>query len=182
MIRKHFMSDLHLGHNKEFIYKKRGFNSIEDHDRFIIENFGKYSLNNPSFNTYYLTGDICFKPNTTIDKYLPRLLGNKIISLGNHDYNSKLFNYGKIYSICEVHLTEGINIILTHIPIHPSELDTERWAGYFNVHGHIHDDSSYLGKRYFNLTPESRMIYESREDALIPMPEQKLVDFLKKRK
>ena len=31
-----FTADLHRGHNKEFIYKKRGFNSLQDHDNHII--------------------------------------------------------------------------------------------------------------------------------------------------
>lgn len=31
-------SDLHFGHNKEFLYKPRGFNSIEAHDEQIIKN------------------------------------------------------------------------------------------------------------------------------------------------
>ena len=34
----YFTSDLHFGDDKGFIYKPRGFNSIEDHDNTIIEN------------------------------------------------------------------------------------------------------------------------------------------------
>lgn len=34
----YFTSDLHFGHDKDFIYKSRGFNSIGDHDNTIIEN------------------------------------------------------------------------------------------------------------------------------------------------
>lgn len=32
-----FLSDLHLGHNREFLWGKRGFNSVEEHDNFIEE-------------------------------------------------------------------------------------------------------------------------------------------------
>lgn len=31
-------SDLHIGHNKEFVYKERGFQSIEEHDSALLSN------------------------------------------------------------------------------------------------------------------------------------------------
>lgn len=34
----YFTADLHFGHNKEFIYKKRGFNSVDEMNNKIIEN------------------------------------------------------------------------------------------------------------------------------------------------
>ena len=38
-----FTSDLHFCHDKEFLYKPRGFNSIEEHDTAIIQNWNKKS-------------------------------------------------------------------------------------------------------------------------------------------
>ena len=34
-----FTSDLHFGHNKDFLYKPRGFDNIEEHDDTVIENW-----------------------------------------------------------------------------------------------------------------------------------------------
>ena len=34
---KYIISDPHLGHKQEFIWKQRGFNSIEEHDEHFIE-------------------------------------------------------------------------------------------------------------------------------------------------
>lgn len=34
----YFTSDLHLNHDKEFIYKNRGFNSINEMNNTIIRN------------------------------------------------------------------------------------------------------------------------------------------------
>ena len=34
-----FTSDLHLSHNKEFLYKPRGFSSVEEMNETIIENW-----------------------------------------------------------------------------------------------------------------------------------------------
>ena len=36
-----FSSDLHLGHQKEFLYVPRGFSSIEEHDEAIIDNINE---------------------------------------------------------------------------------------------------------------------------------------------
>lgn len=34
-------SDLHIGHNKEFLYGNRGFASSEKHDKALVENWNK---------------------------------------------------------------------------------------------------------------------------------------------
>ena len=34
----YFTSDLHIGHDKDFLYKPRGFNNVWDMDNAIIEN------------------------------------------------------------------------------------------------------------------------------------------------
>ena len=34
-------SDLHIGHNKEFVYKERGFQSIEEHDSALLSNWNE---------------------------------------------------------------------------------------------------------------------------------------------
>ena len=33
-----FMSDIHIGHNQPFIYEKRGFKTIEEHNEALIRN------------------------------------------------------------------------------------------------------------------------------------------------
>ena len=34
----YFTSDTHFCHDKEFLYKPRGFSSIEEHDKTVVEN------------------------------------------------------------------------------------------------------------------------------------------------
>ena len=38
-------SDLHLQHDKPFIYEARGFSSIQEHDEAIIKNWNKKHRN-----------------------------------------------------------------------------------------------------------------------------------------
>lgn len=50
-------SDLHLGHNKEFIYKPRGFDSVEEHDAALRQRWQTH-LNPESM--IFILGDIMF--------------------------------------------------------------------------------------------------------------------------
>ncbi len=41
-------------------------------------------------------------------------------------------------------------MVLTHIPIHPNELEYRSWK--WNIHGHIHDPKkNNLGPKYYNV-------------------------------
>lgn len=79
-----FVSDLHYGHDRDFIYKTRGYNSVEEHDRNIIEKWNAVVTAN---DIVLNLGDIIFGH----DAY-PRLMGliNRLnfkemyLSGGNH--------------------------------------------------------------------------------------------------
>lgn len=51
----YFCSDLHLGHNKEFLWGKRGFSSPEEHDRFIWDSLSTI----PTGSILINLGDSC---------------------------------------------------------------------------------------------------------------------------
>ena len=64
-------SDLHLGHAKPFIWEKRGYTSIQDHDDKIIDKINE--LVGPN-DTLFSLGDFCL--NTTepqLESYLSRI-------------------------------------------------------------------------------------------------------------
>lgn len=96
-----FSSDFHLGHNKEFVWKTRGFNSFEEHTYGVIN-----TLNNmvaPQDKLFFL-GDFCL--NTTPDKfhqYIDQIKCQNIYMLwGNHNnpteriYKTEIYNtFGK---------------------------------------------------------------------------------------
>jgi len=139
-------SDTHFGHRKEFIWQARGFNSIEEHDEILIQNWNKRVR--PQDSVYHL-GDVCLQPETMIDKILPRLNGKKYLILGNHDINKKLFPYfEKVLSIYHYR-----DFVFSHVPIHPAQMEF-KWKNCLMCHGHIHGDSSFLGDKYFNVNIE----------------------------
>jgi calcineurin-like phosphoesterase family protein len=122
-----FIGCLHLGHKS--IAKYRGFEDEFEHDEHLIKNWN--SVVNKRDLTYIL-GDITMET----DKHyyqLDRLNGRKIVVLGNHDkwqYIPELLKY-----------VDGVGgavdykgFLLTHVPIHPSEISFCRG----NIHAHIH--------------------------------------------
>lgn len=56
----YFTSDLHIGHDKDFLYKPRGFDSIEQHDTAIVKRWN--DIVTPD-DTVYILGDLCMSGN-----------------------------------------------------------------------------------------------------------------------
>ena len=67
-------SDFHFGHDKEFVWKERGFSSIEEMNETLVDNFN--AVVNPE-DTVYVLGDIVLKEISNID-YFKRLENNNI--------------------------------------------------------------------------------------------------------
>lgn len=122
------ISDLHLCH--ENIAKHRCFNSSSEHDEFIIANWN--SVVNKG-DTVYILGDITMEKSFHYHM-LDRLKGYKKVILGNHDqpqHVPELLKY--VNSVAGCYELKGC--ILTHMPIHESEIQYYT----YNIHGHIHE-------------------------------------------
>jgi calcineurin-like phosphoesterase family protein len=138
-----FIADLHFGHGNMAI--KRGFTTVEEHDEHIITKWN--SVVNKRDITYIL-GDITMEKSTPYH-LLDRLNGTKKVILGNHDKPShvpELLKY--VNSVGGMVQYKGY--ILTHCPIHPSQLEF-RYSK--NIHGHVHSNSLDDG-RYINVSAE----------------------------
>lgn len=77
------VSDLHLGHKKEFIWGKRGYSSVEEHDRGIIAKINK--LVGPD-DVLFSLGDFCLNTSAEqFDSYLSQITCQNIkLIWGNH--------------------------------------------------------------------------------------------------
>lgn len=138
-------SDLHFSHHRilEFEPIARPFDTIEKHDQALISRWN--STVSPS-DIVWVLGDLAF--NTGLD-HLDKLNGVfELLILGNHDWKH-IQRYLRYFN--KVHaMKEKYNLLFTHIPIHPDELDY-RWKG--NVHGHLHS-RKINDKRYLNISLE----------------------------
>ena len=56
----YFTSDFHFCHNRDFIYERRGFSSIEEHDQTIIDNFNSIITDE---DILYILGDVFLDDN-----------------------------------------------------------------------------------------------------------------------
>ena len=74
-------SDLHLQHDKSFIYEARGFNSIQEHDEAIIKNWNKLV---EDYDVVYILGDLIMGESEQGIELLRQLNGSLRVILGNH--------------------------------------------------------------------------------------------------
>lgn len=95
-------------------------------------------------STVYFIGDIA-RNITWAEKVLPKLNGqHKYLVMGNHDSKYPTFRLQNLFDkLLGVIYLNNKKYILTHVPVHPTEL-----RGMINVHGHTHK----------NVIPDSRYI------------------------
>ena len=119
----YFSSDLHFGHNKNFLYEPRGFNSIEEHDEQIIKNWNEIITDE---DDVYILGDLMLNDNESGIEKLKQLKGKIHIILGNHDSAVRQEIYKTLFD--EVLYATMIKVgkqyyFLTHYPSITSNYD-----------------------------------------------------------
>ena len=146
-----FTADLHFGHDNIIKLCNRPFENVREMDEALIANWNRKVKRN---DTVYVVGDLVWQKNS-VEDYLKRLNGNKILIVGNHDNwakdeaISRLFV--KITAFEEVSLN-GHPITLCHYPLiewKNSRKDGTSRLGYL-IYGHIHN----------NVKPEYRLLFE----------------------
>jgi calcineurin-like phosphoesterase family protein len=125
--------------------KHRGFSSAEEMNELIVKNWNNTISKK---DTVLLLGDITMERKQY--EILSRLQGIIHVVLGNHDQRQHVREMLKY-----VHSVSGMidykeKAILTHCPIHPSQLEF-RYS--FNIHGHVHENS-IDDARYINVCAE----------------------------
>lgn len=143
MSRVFLISDLHFGHKNMAL--KRGFKDEVEHDEHIIKMWNSVVTKR---DIVYLLGDVTMEKSQPYEK-LGRLRGVIRVVGGNHDkpgHTKKLLEYVESVS----GMVEYKGYILTHCPIHESEIDWFR----ANIHGHVHE-KSLPDERYINVSCEA---------------------------
>lgn len=141
----YFTSDLHLGHDGIMKFGQRKHDNTEDMAISIVEAWNAKVRKHSDI--VYILGDVCFKMAHL--RWLNYLNGELRLVLGNHDcfdYNVYRKRFSKVYHFHQAYK----GMVLTHVPIHPNELEYRNWR--WNVHGHIHDPAKNIDDpRYFNV-------------------------------
>jgi calcineurin-like phosphoesterase family protein len=159
------ISDTHFGHKKiiEFEAANRPFKTIEDHDEELIR---RWNDTVGKKDTVWHLGDLLFGQEAF--SVLSRLNGVKKLVMGNHDHyptTRYLEHFNQVLGCTSLR-----GYILSHVPVHPEQLN--RFKG--NIHGHLH--SNVLGDlRYINVSAERINLTPALLDKIIADNQKELL-------
>lgn len=140
-------SDLHLCHDRDFIWKPRGFNSVYEMNDAIVKNWNEVVDVN---DDVYILGDLMLNDNVTALRLIKELKGAIHIVRGNHDSEGRIVLYGDCYNVIE--MTEGqffkyngYHFYLSHYPCITDNYDADKplKTRMINLCGHTHCDNCF---------------------------------------
>ena len=141
-------SDLHLFHNKDFVYNPRGFDSVEVMIATIVKNWNEL-INNEDI--IYVLGDCILGETEKGINILKQLKGHKHLIIGNHDSNKRLERYQEeniFESIQYATLLKYNNyhFYLSHYPTLCSNYDMGKSlkTRVINLCGHTHTTNKFI--------------------------------------
>lgn len=139
-------SDLHFGHDREFVWKVRGYSSVSEMN---AEQVRKWNETVSDEDDIYLLGD-CMLGSTDNIEFMKQLKGKIHICLGNHDTSTREKMYRELPNVVEVSEV-GIRLnyrkyhfVLTHYPMLTGNLEKESLKQMScNFYGHTHQISNF---------------------------------------
>ena len=141
-----FTSDWHFGHDREFIWKPRGFSSLQEHDEAIIANHNRIVAPN---DDVYVLGDLMLGDNEHGLDCVKRMNGKLHIIRGNHDTDRRIELYRSLPAVVEIcdakYLrAQGYHFFLCHYPTLTGNLEKESLKQMTcNIFGHTHQESLF---------------------------------------
>ena len=173
-------SDLHLGHDKPFIWEARGFDSVQEMNQTIIKNLQK-TITKPT-DELYICGDVTLgEINREILWQIP---GRVHIILGNHDTDARAQVYKDLgWSVSfgeRIKYTDGtkkgqMSFLLTHYPTLTANSKDKISQWVINISGHTHSSQKWI--------PDYPFIYNVACDAndCSPVALSTIVNFMKEK-
>ena len=147
----YFTSDLHLNHEKDFIYKARGFHSINHMNGVLLYNL--QTIVQPEDDLWIL-GDIVLGKFEKAKPLLKLIPGRVHYLIGNHDTDRRLSLYDELEWDCKHYATiikDGKwNFYLSHYPTLVANYDdNKKPLPLINLYGHTHQkDNFYSNNPY----------------------------------
>lgn len=140
-----FTSDTHFGHNKEFVWKVRGFDSCEEMNEAIVE---RWNSRVKDEDDIWHLGDIMLGDPSNLE-YLKRLKGRIHIIYGNHDTNNRIDMYNTVPNVVSAAWADrqkfnGYHFYMSHFPTITSNLEKESLKQCtINLFGHTHQKTNF---------------------------------------
>ena len=134
-------SDLHIGHDRDFLYSPRGFNNIYEHDLELVKNWNSRITDD---DTVYILGDIMLNDVEYGRNIFNQLAGSKIIILGNHDTDAKINFYPQLRGVIDVKYADMLRVGKRHFYLshYPMCIGCRKYL--YNLCGHVHTKDKWL--------------------------------------
>lgn len=146
-----FTSDTHFCHNKEFVYLSRGYATVEDMNKSIVE---KWNAKIQDGDIVYHLGDVIMSDIDAGMEYLKQLKGEIRIIRGNHDTDKKVAAYETLPNIQVLGWGEMIKykkrmIFMSHFPSMTTIDDGKKGRQkIIGLYGHTHQEDPYNENPY----------------------------------
>lgn len=140
-------SDLHFGHNKDFCYKPRGFENVNEMNKGLLKNYNSIVKSN---DEVYILGDLVVGNIEEGMEYARWLNGQIHLILGNHDSPKKIELYREMKNIRTISFAEAFTYKKFHFYLshYPTLTATYPDGGLrnktYNLCGHTHTDYPFF--------------------------------------
>lgn len=148
-------SDWHLSHDKEFIWKTRGYNSIEEMNYDLIKKHNSLVTTN---DDVYVLGDCCLGGQNMLEqnrRLMEQFNGKLHIIFGNHCTSTRRKMYAELPNVVEcawsIMLTyKKHHFYMSHFPTLTGNLEQESLKqGILNLFGHTHQNDNFFNEMPF---------------------------------
>lgn len=141
MAKIYYIADCHLFHDNVIKFDNRPFNTIEDMNKTIIDNWNARVQKN---DHVYILGDFIWKKRSAWPEIINSLKGRKTLIIGNHDPREYSLEIKKCFDgITDYKEISESNkkIILCHYPIPFHKHDNRE--DYYMLYGHVHNSREF---------------------------------------
>jgi len=177
----YFTSDWHIGHDKEFLWGKRGFTNIFDHDTAVIKNCNK--LVQPE-DELWILGDLAMGINEQEwDRIFYNIKCQNVhFVIGNHDSDKRIDKYIDEYRF-EFHgyvdvmkYSKKKRLYLSHYPTITDNFDDEIRSHTINLYGHTHQLTNFFNDNpyMYHVGLDSHHMFPVSIEQIIKNIEQKV--------
>lgn len=145
-------SDWHFSHDREFVYKPRGFNSVEEMNIALVERHN--SIVTPEDDVYVL-GDLCLGGTDSLERnkeFISSMNGKLHIAFGNHCTDSRKKMYAELLNVVETAWAIALkyrkyHFYMSHFPTLTGNLDDLNKPlknKIINLCGHTHTTNPFV--------------------------------------
>ena len=163
------MTLIFVSHDKDFIYQSRGYQSVEEMNKDLIEKWN--ATVSPEDIVYHL-GDVMLGNVLDGMNCLNQLNGHIHIILGNHDSDSRRVLYETTSNVEDIAYADMIKagkwkFFLSHYPTMVGNFDNPK--KFWNISGHTHSTDKFQLKEHliYNVAVDAHNCYPVSIDQII---------------